>query len=180
MSKAVKSMMVEMYRQRFADVENAVVVDIRGIDANDNNEFRNDLAKKTIHVTVLKNRLVKHAFEGAGLEGLNEVIEGPSALVYGGDSVIEVVRELVDWAKKLRELDIKGAILDGEVFVASDIERLSKYPTREEAKAQVVQLIISPAQKIVGAAKSPASNIAGILKTIEEKLENGESITKVA
>ena len=60
------------------------------------------------------------------------------------------------------------------------MKRLSDFPTREEAQAKVVSVVLAPAQNLVGAATAPAKNIAGILKTIEEKLEKGEAIAKVS
>ena len=60
------------------------------------------------------------------------------------------------------------------------MKRLSEFPTREEAQAKVVQLILSPASKVVGAAKSPGAKLLGIVKEIQERLEKGETIAKTA
>ena len=180
MSKPVKEMIVRTYRERFADVENAVIIDIRGIEANENNALRLGLQEQQIRVTVLKNSLAAKAFEGTPLEGLGDVLDGPSALAYGGDSVVGVARELVTWAKKVSELDLCGAILDGEVFEGEEgVTRLSKFPTREEAQAKVVQLVLSPAQKLLSAVTSPGSNVAGIIDEIKTRLEDGKAIEKV-
>lgn len=180
MSKPVKALIQDAYSKRFADLSEAMLIDIRGIEALDNNKLRNDLATKQIKVTVVKNTLARNSFKGTELEQLNDMITGPTALVTGGESVVNVARELVAWAKKLDKLELKGAIMDGTVFGADQIDALSKYPTREEAQAQVIQLVLSPAQKLVSAVKGPGSKVASILKTIEEKLEKGESIAKVA
>lgn len=181
MSKPVKNLITEEYKRRFEGVTGAVLVDVRGMESNDNNELRNDLAGKSIKITVVKNSQAKRAFDGTDLEGLNEMIDGPSALVYPTTedaSVVTVARELIDWAKKLETLEFRGAILDGIKFGPDQIEALSKYPTREEAQATVVTLLLSPARNLVGAVNAPAGNIAGILKTIQEKLEAGETIGK--
>jgi len=180
MSKTVKKLLTDVYKDQFSGMTQAMLVDIRGIEANDNNALRGGLAEKQIKITVVKNALAKSAFAGTDLEPLNEMIDGPSALVYGGESVVNVAREMIDWAKKLENLELKGAVLDGIVFGPEDITKLSKYPTRDEAQAEVVQLLLSPAKNLAGAIKSPGSKIASILKTIEEKLEAGETISKVA
>lgn len=181
MSKPIKNLITKAYADQFAGVTGAVLVDIRGIEANDNNAFRTDLATKQIKVTVVKNSLAKKAFEGTDLEGLNDMIDGPSAMAYPVSddiSAVTVARELIDWAKKLEHLEFRGAILDGIQFDAADIKKLSEYPTKEEAQAKVVTMLLSPGRNLAGAIKSPASNIAGILKTIQEKLEAGETIGK--
>lgn len=181
MSRPVKELIVKEYQERFAEVDSALVIDIRGISANDNNALRLGLQKQNIHITVIKNTLARKAFAGTPLENLKTALEGPSALAYGAESVVDVARLLVDWAKKVAKLELKGAILDGEYFEGEEgVKRVSKLPTREEALAQTVTLILSPGGKILSAAKGPGGKILGIVKTIEEKLEKGESITKVA
>jgi large subunit ribosomal protein L10 len=180
MSKPVKEMITDDYKRRFEELEGALVVDIRGIAANQNNELRLNLAEKSIRITVVKNTLARKAFTGTSLEALGPALDGPSALAYGGDSVVEVARALVDWAKKVEKLDLKGAVLDGEFFPGEDgVKRLSDFPTKEEAQAQVVQLVLSPAGNLVRGVTSPGSNLLGIVKEIQERLEKGEEIARV-
>ena len=181
MSKPMKEMMVREYRNRFEGLSQALLLDIRGIEANDNNALRLGLHAKDIRVTVLRNTLARAAFGGTGLEGLVPAIAGPTALCYGGESVVDVARELVDWAKKTEHLELKGAILDGELFEGEEgVKRLSTFPTREEAQAKVVQLVLSPAGNLVGAALSRGKKLMGIVKEIQVRLENGKTIEKTA
>jgi large subunit ribosomal protein L10 len=181
MSKPVKEMIMDEYRKRFEGLEGALVVDIRGIPANDNNELRLDLAAKQIRVTVVKNTLAKKAFSGTDLEPLAPALEGPAALAYGAESVVDVARALVEWAKKVDDLDLKGAVLDGEFFEGAEgVKRLSSFPTKDEAQGKIVQLVLAPAGNVVGAANAPGSNILGIVKELQERLERGETIAKTA
>ena len=179
MSKPIKNLIVENYRGRFADASGAVMIDIRGIQSNDNNTLRHGLAQKRIRITIVKNNLAKRAWKGTAMENLTALLDGSCAVVTGGDSVVSVARELIEQAKKLK-FEFRGALMDGQVFKATEVEALSKYPTREEAQAQVIQVILSPAGQLIGAALSAGSQIAGILKTMEEKLEKGEAIAKKA
>jgi large subunit ribosomal protein L10 len=179
MSKPVKELMMSDYQTRFAGVENALLIDIRGIDANENNALRLDLAEKAIRVTVVKNSLARKAFAGTGLEPLSTALEGPSALAYGAESVVDAARVLMAWAKKVDELQLKAAVLDGELFEGeAGVERLSTYPTRPEAQARVVQLVLVPAANLVRTIVTPGSLIAGIIKELHDKLEKGETISK--
>ena len=181
MSKPVKDMIVAEYRRRFDGVSSGLLIDIRGIEANTNNELRVDLLKKDIHITVLKNSLAKTAFQDTDLEGLTEYIEGPTALAFGGNSVVEVARNLVGWAKKIKKLDLKAAVLDGQFFEGVEgVKRLSEFPTKEEAQGKVVQLLLSPAGNVVKAATSPGSNVVGIVKEMSSMLEEGKTIEKIA
>ncbi|MEE2907447.1 MAG: 50S ribosomal protein L10 [Planctomycetota bacterium] len=180
MSRPIKKMIVQEYQRRFDGISDALLVDIRGVPANDNNALRLGLLEKNIRVTVIRNKLAKDAFEGTTLEGLTPGLEGPSALCYGETSVVDIARELVNWAKKLKELDLKGAILDGQYFDGdSGVKELSKFPTREEAQAKVVQLVLSPAKNLVGAVVGPGSQLLAIVKEIQDRLEDGKTIEKV-
>jgi len=182
MSKPVKNLIVESYKKRFDGLTGGVLVDVRGVKSNGTNALRADLAKKQIKITIVKNSLAKKAFEGGELAALNDLIDGPSAMVYPVSedaSVVSVARELIDAAKKLKELEFRGALMEGIIFGPDEILALSKYPTKDEAQAQVVQILLSPAQNLVGAATGPGKKIASILKTVQEKLEKGEEIKKV-
>ena len=181
MSKPIKEMIIEDYRKRFENVDGALVVDIRGVTANDNNTLRAGLHQKKIRVTIVKNTLAKKAFAGTSLEALGNTLTGPSALAYGGNSVVDVARELVQWIKKIKTVALKGAILDGQYYDGAEgVKRLSSFPTKEEAQAKVVALVISPAGNLVRSTTSPGSNILGIVKEIQKRLEEGKTIAKTA
>ncbi|MHC4142730.1 MAG: 50S ribosomal protein L10 [Planctomycetota bacterium] len=77
MSKPVKELIMADYQKRFAGLDQALLIDIRGIGANESNALRLDLAQKTIRVTVVKNSLARKAFSGTGLEPLTPALEGP-------------------------------------------------------------------------------------------------------
>lgn len=181
MSKPVKNLIAESYKRRFDGLTGAVLIDIRGIEANDNNNLRSGLAEKQIKVTVVKNTLARNVFASTEVEAINELIDGPSAVVYpvGEDvTVVSVAREMVKWVKDIEKLQFKGAVMDGIVFGADQLEELSKYPTKEEAQAQVVQILLSPAQNLVGAILGPGRKVASLVDAIKEKLEKGEEIKK--
>ncbi|MEZ6241653.1 MAG: 50S ribosomal protein L10 [Phycisphaerales bacterium] len=180
MSKPVKDMLVREYLDRLGDVEEAAVISLRGVGAIANNKIRSDLRKKDIRVTIVRNSLFGKAFADKALGSLSPVMEGANALVYGAESVVEVAREIVEIVKTFPEIELKGAVLDGELYEGAEgVERLSKFPTRDEAIAQTVTLILGPGRKLAGAIKGPGARLAGIVKAIEEKLEKGEAIAKV-
>ncbi|MEM9066525.1 MAG: 50S ribosomal protein L10 [Planctomycetota bacterium] len=180
MSKPVKEILMKDYQDRLGDLSDALLVSLRGIDANKNNAIRADLAEKEIRVTVVRNKLFPKAFEGTTLAPLSEIMVGSSALAYGAESVVDVARAFVNLVKENPEVELKGAVLDGELFEGeAGVERLSKFPTREEAIAQNVTLVLSPARNLMGQVKGPGGKLLGIVKSIEEKLEKGEAIGKV-
>ena len=169
MSKPVKKLIRDELTRRFAGVTQLAVVGLTGVDANTNNAIRARLHEKDIRMTVVKNSLARQAFRELGVPQAGELLDGPSAVAYGADSVVTVVRELLEIRREAPNLTVKAAFLEGEVFGADRIEALSKYPTQDEAVAQAVQCVLSPGANLSGCLLGPAGQIASILQAIEDK-----------
>jgi large subunit ribosomal protein L10 len=170
MSKPVKDMIASEYSRRFEGVTGAVVVEIRGLDAKATTSMRGTLRSKGIKVTILKNALARRTFKGGPLAALEKALKGPSAMLTGTESAVLVAREIVKLAEAEKKVVLKGALFDGEYYDGdAGVKKLGSFPTKEEAQAKVVTLVLSPAR-----------NIMGCVKTIQEKLEKGESVSKIA
>jgi large subunit ribosomal protein L10 len=179
MSKTVKGMIIRNYQATFAGASDAALISIRGMKGVDATRFRSKLRQKQIKVTVVQNSLARKAFEGTGLSALSDRLTGSNAILVG-PSVVEVAREIVKVLEEFPALELKGALLEGQYFDgAAGVKELSKYPTREEGIGQIVTLVVSPARKLMGQVAGPGAALAGIIKTIEEKLEKNETIAKV-
>ncbi len=170
MSKPVKNMIRKELTGRFADVSSVAICGFTGLDADQTYMMRGRLAEKDINFMVVKNSLARQAFGEVGLDKASGLLDGPCAVAWGADSIVSVVRELLDIKKEAPPLEIKAAVLEGEVFEgADDVKRLSKFPTREEALGELVGCVLSAGSNLAGCLVGPASQIAGILKTLEEK-----------
>lgn len=181
MSKSTKNLLMTDYKARLGDTRDAMVISLRGVKGTDTSRLRVGLARKKIRITVVRNNLARRSIKGTGLEQLGQFLEGSSALAYGGQSVVEVAREIIALIPQMPGIELKGAILDGQVFPGkAGVEELSKFPTRDEALGRVVSLIVGPARKLVAQVQGPGSTVAGIIKAIEQKLEKGEAISKKA
>lgn len=181
MSKTLKAMLSRDYQSRLTGTSEAMVISIRGMKGRDSTKFRNGLAKSKIKVTVVRNSLAKRTFAGTALEPLLAVLEGPSALAYGDLSVVEAARQIVKMLPEFPGIELKGALLDGTLFKGdAGVKELSKFPTRPEAIAGAVTLIVSPGRNLAGQILGPGRTVGGLIKAIEQKLEKNESITKKA
>jgi large subunit ribosomal protein L10 len=173
MSKYIKGLIENELKSVITDnsLSEFVVVSIMGVGGIDNNVMRGELKQKGVRLAVVKNSLFKRALASESLENAGDLFDGPCAIVYGGDSIVDVAKDLTDWKKKLGALKIKGAYLDGTLLDAKGAANLAKMPTRKELQAQVAATITAPGAKLAGSIAGPASLIAGCVKSIVEKAE---------
>jgi ribosomal protein L10 len=169
MSKPVKKLIRDELIKRFDGVTQLAIVGFTGVDANTTNTIRARLAGKDIRVSVVKNALAKQAFRELGIDIVGQLLDGPCAVAYGADSVVTVVRELLDISKETPNLVVKAAFMEGDLFTQDKIEALSKYPTRQEAIGQALSCVLSAGANLAACIIGPAGQIAGILKSIEDK-----------
>ena len=172
MSTYIKGLFQKELEKKFEAVEDFLVVDTKGVGGNDNNEMRGALKAKGIRLAVVKNAMMNRALEGLGKPSAKSLFEvGPKAVAYGGDSIVDVAKELAEWGKKLEVVTIEGAFVDGVVLDLDSAVALSKMPNRIELQGAVVMLANSPGRCIAGGLLGPGGIIAGCIKGLVEKLE---------
>lgn len=171
MSKFVKQLQIKHLRHQFEGLDDLVVVNVVGLDAIASHQLRMDLRKKGIQLQVVKNSLAKKVFGEKGLAVANDLIKGSAAVAWGGVGIVELAKEIADWAKKLQKLEIKGACVAGQAVDAKGVVELSKLPSRAELLGRIVMLAQSPAARVAALALSPARQLASQIKEIAEPKE---------
>ncbi len=172
MSKFVKNLIMRDLGARMKEIDGVAVINPRGIGASKNNQMRRRLRAKGVRMMVVKNTLARRALGESKLKGFDQLLDGPSALVFGEASIAAIARLVLDEKKNDEKLELRGAFFDGEVYLGDKgMEQVSKLPTREEAIALVVAAILGPGKKLAGALKGPGGKLGAILKSIEEKAE---------
>lgn len=178
MSRAVKEMVNDHFRKRYASLDSVLVVNLHKLKGTEVNELRGELGKKDIEVHVVKNRLVRRVLVGTALEPIGAVLTGPCAFVTGGSSPVEAAKELVRLSKDYAALELGVGLVEGETEIIP-IEELSKRKSRAELQGEIVMLAVSPGRRLAGCLNA-GGRIAGCIKAIADKLEKGETIAKVA
>ena len=133
-----------------------VLVDYRGLSVEEDTKLRNDLRAAGVKYFVVKNTLLRLAAKETGLDDLDEILHGPTALAVSEDAVAPA-KVLADFAKDNEKLEIKSGFMDGKILSSDEIAQLAKTPSKEVLIA-----------KIMGSLNSPISGLARLLSTIAE------------
>lgn len=169
MSKQIKQMIIDEIRQKLGECRDVLVVNSSKLDAITDNRFRGQLRAKGIHLLQVKNTLARRALEEVGVKSMEQVLAGPSTLVWGGEDIVSLSKEIAKWARDLDKLEIKGGAVEGQVVNAKGVVELSKSPGRLELISQIVGLALSPGARLAGALLGPGGTISGQVKALADK-----------
>jgi large subunit ribosomal protein L10 len=120
---------------------------------------------------VAKNTLTKIAAHSQEITGLDDILEGPTALVFAWEDPAQPAKILRDFARLSRILEIKGAVMEGQILSAEQVADIADLPSRDELIAKVVGGIASPLYGIVIVLSGPVRSLAYVLQARKEQLE---------
>ena len=173
MSKYVKDLITKDIRNRLNGVEDALLVDVIGMKNEKTVQLRQRLRQKNIRLLVIKNSLAKRATEGTRLASAFERSEGTLALVWGGEDVISLAKEIVK-ISKMKEFEPfkpKGGAMEGQPLSADQVQAVSKWPSRQEQLSILSGQILSPGAKLSSQLLGAGAKLASQIK---KKSEEGE------
>ena len=117
-----------------AKIKEAKVVlltDYRGINVSDVTDLRTKLRNSEVEYKVIKNNITKRALEECGITELDDVLEGPTAVIIGNKDYLDACKIVYGYAKENEFYKIKGGIIDGKVVSVDEIVTLAKLPSKE-------------------------------------------------
>ena len=138
--------------------KSAVVVDYLGLTVEQDTQLRKSLREAGVTYKVYKNTMVRLATKGTAYEGLDSLLEGPSAIAVSKEDATAPARVLAKFAKTADKLQLKGGIVEGESYDAASIMTIAAIPSRDELLG-----------RLLGSMKSPISNFARVINQIAQK-----------
>ena len=174
MSKYVKNLVVREIAQRLQGVDDALLVNVIGIDANRTVSLRRELREKNINLLVVKNGMARRATEGTPLAPAFQHAEGTLAVIWGGEDFISLVKEVtrLDKSTQYEHFQARGGVMDGERLSADRVREIAKWPNRLEQLSIVSGQILSPGAQLASQILGPGGALAS---QIEKKAEEEEA-----
>ena len=122
---------VSKLAEQIKEAKVVLLTDYRGINVSDVTTLRTRLRSSEVEYKVIKNNIVRRALQECKVEGLEDVLEGPTAIVMGNNDYLEACKAIYEYAKDNEFYKIKGGIIDGKVVSVEEIITLAKLPSRE-------------------------------------------------
>ena len=125
-----------------------LLTDYRGINVSDVTDLRTKLRGAEVEYKVIKNNITRRALAECGIEELNDVLEGPTAVIMGNNDYLDACKIVYEYAKENDFYKIKGGIIDGKVVSVEEIITLAKLPSRETLIAMLAGALLGNLSKL--------------------------------
>ena len=125
-----------------------LLTDYRGINVENVTELRAELRKVGGEYTVIKNNITRRALTEAGIEGLDEQLVGPTAVIMSNEEYLEPTKAIYNFTKNNDYYKIKGGVIEGKVMSAEEIITLAKLPSREPLLSMLAGALLGNISKL--------------------------------
>lgn len=158
-NQEAKKLVVEEIKEKIQNSKSVVLVKFNGLTVAEDTELRNEFRKQNVEYKVLKNTLVRRAFNDLGVTAFDEDLNGPTSVAFGLDET-GASKIIVDAVKKYDgKVAVKSAYVDGGRVDENGVKALASMPSKEQLIA-----------KMLGSMQAPIANFVGVLNAIPRGL----------
>lgn len=147
--------------EKMKEAKIILLTDYRGINVSNVTKLRAELRNSKSEYRVIKNNITRRALAEAGIEGLDNLLEGPTAVVMNNEDYLETAKAIYNYSKDNDFYKIKGGVIDGKVMTAEEIITLAKLPSKETLLSM-----------LAGALLANISKLAVALDQVKQQKEN--------
>lgn len=162
--KAVVAEVAEVAKTALA----AVAAEYRGLTVEEMTDLRVKARAGGVYLKVAKNTLVRRAVEGTEFECMQDSLTGPLLLAFSMEDPGAAARLVKDYSKSNDKLITKLVVVGGEVFEASELDRLSKLPTYDQAIAMLMGVMKAPVEKFVRTLVEPHTKLVRVIAAVKD------------
>jgi large subunit ribosomal protein L10 len=168
MAQADKATAVADIAEQFKSSTATVITEYRGLTVANLAELRRSLSGSATY-SVAKNTLIKRAASEAGVEGLDELFVGPTAIAFVSGEAVDAAKAIKKFAKDHKALVIKGGYMDGRALTVAEVDQIADLESREVLLAKLAGAMKANLSKAAGLFNAPASQMARLAFALQEK-----------
>ena len=168
MAKADKATAVADIAEKFKEATATVVTEYRGLTVTNLAELRRSLGAGTTY-TVAKNTLVKRAATEAGIEGLDDLFTGPTAIAFISGEPVDAAKAIKKFAKENKALVVKGGYMDGKALSVDEVNRIADLESREVLLSKLAGALKAKQSQAAALFVAPASQVARLAAALQDK-----------
>lgn len=146
--------------EKFKKAKMVVFTEYRGITVEDDTKLRKELREGGCEYLVVKNSVISHAAKDAGVEGLEDILEGPTAVAIGYDDYVSCAKTINDYAKGHEFYTFKAGIMDLKTISGEEVKKLANLPSKETLYAMLASALIGNIR-----------NLAVVIDQVKQKQE---------
>lgn len=166
-----KAEQVAEIKDRFQRSKSAILIDYRGLTVEEVTGLRNDFRKQGVEYKVYKNTLINRALEESGIKGMEQYLNGPTAVAFGYQDAVAPAKIIDTTIKKLKKTQVKAGYVEGKVFDATAIQALADLPSREVLMARLLGSMQAPITGTVTVLGGVLRSVLYALKAVQELKE---------
>ena len=156
----LKQQQVEAIKAKISSAKSLVIIDYMGLNVAEDTAFRKQLRDAGVDYQVLKNRLVKRAFDDLGYTQFDDALNGPTAVAFSDKDAVTPAKIIIENIKKLNKMKAKCGLVEGEYMEENGVKTIASIPPREVLIATML-----------GSMQSPITGLAVCLNNIAETME---------
>jgi len=139
---------VSALAEKMQESKLVLLTDYRGISVEDVTGLRSNLRKADAEYKVIKNNITRRALAEAKIEGLEDLLVGPTAVVLASEDYLEPLKAVYEYAKNNETYKIKGGVIDGKVMTTEELITLAKLPSRETLISMLAGALLGNISKL--------------------------------
>ncbi len=164
-----KKVVVEDIKEKIQNAKSVVLVKFNGLTVAEDTELRREFRKNNVEYKVLKNTLIKRAFNDMGITDFDEDLNGPTSVAFGTDET-GAAKVIIGAAKKYQDkVSVKSAFVDGGKVDVNGVKALASMPSKEELIAKMLGSLQAPIANFVGVLSAMPRSLVIALNAIAEK-----------
>lgn len=171
-SKERKQKLVAQYNEMLQQAQGVIVTEYRGMTMAQLNELRTRLRENNAQFTVTKNTLLKIALDEVGMAVPDAMLKGPVALAVAHGDLSATIKLVLEYASSNEVIVLKGGIIGQSVVQAQQLDAISKLPSLDELRSQLIGMVTMPMTQLVGLLNEPGRQVVAVIQAATDGLVN--------